>query len=380
MSTCARRIVVEGAMFNRAGCVFIEAPDCNARTVAVEIPVISTDWSARVGDAPDATLESMLRARRGWRTHYSRRRRASFALARARGRKPCGAIRRRATATNGTGVAHERNPMSPLFGQPLTQLTAEQELALFAEYKANAAPELEDRLLGSQLRLVIKLAREVAARREDVDDLIQEGALGLIQGIRRFDPSRGARLSTYAAWWIRAYQFRWLLANHRLVRVGTTTAQRRIFFNARSARQRLSAAGADDSATALARRLGVSDDELEETLRRIDHKELSLDQPIYDGDGSTRMERLVDERNRPDERVAAAELERLVRREATRFRDSLSGRERALFDARWTCEEQPTLQEMGARFGVSRERARQLEKRLLGRLRERLPSELADAA
>ncbi len=262
---------------------------------------------------------------------------------------------------------------------PLPLLSPELEKSLVLDYRRTRDRRIEDRLVRSQLRLVAKLAHEYAPRRGDVDDLMQEGSLGLIQAIRRFDPDRGVRLSTYTAWWIRAYQLRWLVVNHRLVRVGTTAAQRRIFFNARSARRRLSAAGVDDSA-ALARHIGVGGDELEKTLRRIESREISLDQPVREGDEATRIEQLVDEETATDERVAAAELGGLVAREAARFRASLSGRDRTLFDARWTGATQPSLKSIGERLGVSRERARQLEERLLRKLRDRLPSDVAEAA
>ena len=271
--------------------------------------------------------------------------------------------------------------MSTHFDAPLPLLSPELEKQLANTYRRTQDPRAEDRLVRSQLRLVAKLAHEYARRRQDdVEDLIQEGSLGLIQAVRRFDPSRGVRLSTYAAWWIRAYQLRWLVRNHRQVRVGTTAAQRRIFFNARGARRKLSAAGVGDSVAALARQMGVREGELEETLRRIDQREVSLDQPVREGEDATRLDQLADERHRPDERAEAKEIERLVVREAARFRASLHGRDRTLFDARWMRDTQPTLTALARRFGVSRERARQLEARLLRGLRRRLPSELTEAA
>jgi RNA polymerase sigma-32 factor len=263
--------------------------------------------------------------------------------------------------------------------EALELLPPDRERALAREYRRTGSREIEDRLVRSQLRLVIRLANEYGNDDDSVEDLTQEGALGLLAAVRRFDPARGVRLSTYAGWWIRAYQLRWLVRNHRLVRIGKTAAQRRIFFNARGLRGVLESAGVQSGDRELARRLGVGENEVSETLERIEHEELSLDQPSLE-DGQTRLERLADDRIGPELEAEQAELHRLFDREASGFRASLKGRDRALFEARWLGDSQPTLASVGERFGVSRERARQLEQRILGQLRARLSSDFASAA
>jgi RNA polymerase sigma-32 factor len=245
---------------------------------------------------------------------------------------------------------------------PLDRLT---ELRLLADYRRTGDPRLEERLVRAQLGLVQQMARSHHAAGLDLDDLVQEGALGLLQAIRRFDAGHGVRLSTYAAWWIRAYQYRFMLHNHRLVRVGTTQAQRRLFFRLRTLRARLTSAGLEVTAERLAALLGVDAGEVRALEPRLDGRDVSLDEPPQ------RWE-LRAQGPPADETAAAHELHGIVRHVRDRFRAGLDQRRRALFDARWLGDEAPTLQEMGDRFGVTRERARQLEQGMLSVLRERL--------
>jgi len=249
-------------------------------------------------------------------------------------------------------------------------LTAAEERELFRSYRKSGSRAIEDRLVRSQLRLAAAMANGYSHNPDDVADLTQEGALGVLTAVRRFDVDRGVRLSTYAGFWIRAFQLRWLVANARLVRIGKTAAQRKIFFSGRGVRARLASAGVEAGPGAVAHGLGVSEREADETLRRLDARELPL----------LEANRLADEHDAPESLVAAAESRARVADEARRFGSHLSGRDRALFEARWlAADEPPTLDEMGRRFGVSRERARQLEARLLDRFREFSPS-LAEAA
>ena len=246
--------------------------------------------------------------------------------------------------------------------------------ALAREYRRTGDRALEDKLVRSQLRLVATLARKHARDEQKREELFQEGSLALIHAVRRYDPARGVSLSSYAAWWIRAYQLRWLLANHRLVRIGKNAAERRIFFNARRLRGQLESAGVEVTTHGLADQLRVSDSELAGTLRRIDVSERSIDAPLGDG---TPSDLLADPRVLPDEAAATAEREGCVAREAARFAESLTGRARVLFASRWLSGSPPTLASLGKRLGVSRERVRQLEARLLKQFRAQIPTALA---
>ena len=255
-------------------------------------------------------------------------------------------------------------------------LTRREEEQLFAEYARTGDRKIEERLVESQLGLVGQMARAYQLKGVDRRDLFQEGVIGLMHAIRRFDPVRRVRLSTYAAHWIRAFQFRYLLANYRLVRLGTTDAQRRVFFRLSSLRARLAAAGIEPTPERIARILHVDADTVATTQARLDARDLSLDAPVGDGD-TRRVDRMSAANRPPDDLLADEEIARIVRRERDRYRRTLSPRRRKLFDARWVDEERPTLKEMGDRLGVSRERARQLEQKMLTELGDRVRARLA---
>jgi RNA polymerase sigma-32 factor len=248
-------------------------------------------------------------------------------------------------------------------------ITPEEQIELAREYLRSRDRKLEDRLVQSQLGLVHKLAQQYR-RPRDHDDLIQEGCLGVIHAVRHFDPERGVRLSSYTAWWIRAYQLRWLVANHRLVRVGKTALQRRAFFEARALRSRLSAAGLEPTVADLASRMGVDAERLASDLDCIDAREVDIDGPSD----------LISAVEGADDRLGAAEAQRLLGDELSRFMKTLDRRERSIVQARWLRDSPLTLREMGRKLSVSRERIRQLEGRLFQRIRRRLPADLAQAA
>jgi RNA polymerase sigma-32 factor len=255
-------------------------------------------------------------------------------------------------------------------------LTRESEQLLLEDYGRSPAPMLEDKLLRSQLGLVWKLARQHRARGIDLEDLAQEGALGLLRAIRRFDPSRGTRLSTYAGWWIRAYQWRFLLQNHRLVRIGTTQTQRRIFFRLGRLRAQLEASGLEATVERIAKLIGVDVGAVREMDARLRGREQSLDAPTH-ADGRSRVDELVAGGPLADEQLAAREMDVIVGSERDLFRKTLDKRRRILFDSRWVTLNPPTLSAMGILFGISRERTRQLEKKMLVQLGTRLSQRLS---
>ena len=241
-------------------------------------------------------------------------------------------------------------------------LSAEQQIQLAKRYVKSRDPKLEAELVRSLLRLAASMANRY---HRDHEDLYQEGCLGVIEGVRHFDPQRGVRLSTYAAWWIRAYQLRWLIANHRLVRIGKTARQRRFFFQARAAQRRLSAAGLDDSPAAVARQLGVDAEQLAADLQSIYARQVPLEDSFMDGHAPV------------DEQLASAEAQRVLTEELGSFLETLAPRDRLIFRSRWLKDSPTPLRELGKKLGVSRERVRQLEQRLLKRMRKQLPADLA---
>jgi RNA polymerase sigma-32 factor len=260
-------------------------------------------------------------------------------------------------------------------------LTPEEEKRLTEHYYKNQDVQTAARLVTANLRLVVKLAYEYRRAYKNIMDLIQEGNIGLMQAVKRYDPYRGVKLSSYAAWWIRAYILRFILNNWRLVKLGTTQAQRKLFFNLNKEKARLSAMGIEPTAAEIAKRLMVEEKEVVDMDRRLSSGEASLDAPAGDAEGRavSRIELMPSAASGPDVVMEANEVGRLVQDRLQKFRATLKGKDVDIFDKRMAAEDPLTLQELGDQFGVSRERVRQLEARLTVKLREYLKEELGDA-
>lgn len=264
-------------------------------------------------------------------------------------------------------------------------LSREEEHALAVRYLETGDSTAGYRLVTSHLRLVVKIAREHRRRAFPLMDLIQEGNMGLVRAVKRYDPYRGGKLSSYAAWWIRAYILRFVLDNWRLVKLGTTQAKRKLFFRLTSERDRLLARGVEPTPRLLARNLGVQERDVEEMTARMAAEDLSLNPSVVRGDErgrETPLDRLVDTGSSPDDVLAERQVSRLLRDGFEAFRANLTDVierficERRLLPPRGS--DPLTLQQIGDRFGVSRERARQIEARLVSRLRHQLRSEIPD--
>lgn len=260
-------------------------------------------------------------------------------------------------------------------------LTPDEEHELAVRYVQTGDVAAAARLVTANLRLVVKLAYEYRRAYKNIMDLIQEGNIGLMQAVKRYDPYRGVKLSSYAAWWIRAYILRFILNNWRLVKLGTTQAQRKLFFNLNKEKARLSAMGIEPTAAEIAVRLGVDEQEVTDMDRRLSSGEMSLDAPVGDTEGRpvSRLEMMPSSSLGPDIVVAEGEVHQMVRDKLAEFRTTLKGKDVQIFDERLIAEDPLTLQELGDKFGISRERVRQLEARLTGKLRDYLRTELGDA-
>jgi len=291
------------------------------------------------------------------------------------------ALEKVAKATRGGSLA-KRDPMSVYMREtrryPL--LTPDEEHALATRLVEHGDTSAARKLIEANLRLVVKIAYEYRRAHKNLLDLVQEGNIGLIQAVSKFDPYRGVKLSSYAAFWIRAYILKFILNNWRLVKIGTTQAQRKLFFNLRKEREKLEQLGFQPTTALLAEKLDVPEKEVIEMERRLAAPEASLDAPIGGGndeDGSrTRLDYLPSDDVRPDRAVAQSEFSELLRGKLETFAGTLEGREQTIFRERWLTEDPLTLQEIGDRYQISRERARQLEKRMLDRLKKYLESEL----
>jgi RNA polymerase sigma-32 factor len=262
-------------------------------------------------------------------------------------------------------------------------LTPEETHALASRFIATQDPKLAARLVTANLRLVVKIAYEYRRAYKNIMDLVQEGNIGLMQAVKRYDPYRGVKLSSYAAWWIRAYILRFILNNWRLVKLGTTQAQRKLFFNLRKKRSELQAMGIDPTNEEIAKQLNVPVGDVAEMDVRLAQSEKSLDAPVGDSDGRSiaKVDMMPSVGAGPETQMADNELQALVKDKLAEFRGTLVGKEKdlAIFDLRLVADDPLTLQDLGDRFGISRERVRQLEQRLLGRLRDYLKREMGDA-
>ena len=282
------------------------------------------------------------------------------------------------------GSLARRDPMAAYMREtrryPL--LTPEEEKDLAVKLVEHGDSKAARRLIEANLRLVVKIAYEYRRAHKNLLDLVQEGNIGLIQAVSKFDPYRGVKLSSYAAFWIRAYILKFILNNWRLVKIGTTQAQRKLFFNLRKEREKLEQLGFQPTSALLAEKLDVPEKEVVEMERRLAAPEASLDAPLGGGDDDgvrTRLDFLPSEETRPDRAVAQSEFSELLRGKLEAFAKTLEGREQTIFRERWLTDEPLTLQEIGDRYQVSRERARQLEKRMLDRLKKYLEAELGTA-
>jgi RNA polymerase sigma-32 factor len=257
-------------------------------------------------------------------------------------------------------------------------LPAEQQRELAVRYVEQGDVEAARDLVTSNLRLVVKIAYDYRRAYRNVMDLIQEGNIGLMQAVKKYDPYKGVKLSSYAAWWIRAYILRFILNNWRLVKLGTTQAQRKLFFNLSKEKARLSALGIDPTPETIAENLDVTVEDVTSMDRRLSAGEASLDAPVS-GDESksqTRVDLMPAVGERVDQLLADEELAGILHEEMQHFGEALKGKERQIFYERLMAEDPRTLQELGTDFGVSRERVRQLEKRLQDRLKAYLQDKL----
>jgi RNA polymerase sigma-32 factor len=257
-------------------------------------------------------------------------------------------------------------------------LTKEEEYDLAMRFAQTEDPKLAFRLTTANLRLVVKIAMEYQSAVANLLDLIQEGNIGLMQAVKKFDPFKGIRLSSYAQWWIRAYILKYLVNNARMVKVGTTQAQRKLFFNLRKEKDKLEALGFKPEPALLAARLDVRVEEVREMEQRLSRADVSLDAPLGDDQKNKVSDLMATDEMSVDEQVISRELHEHIRGYMNEFAKGLKDREKVIWIKRLTADEPLTLQEIGDLFGVTRERARQIEKELTRRFREFLQKHIPD--
>jgi len=260
-------------------------------------------------------------------------------------------------------------------------MSREEEHRCALAYVKTKDPVLGERLIVANMRMVVALAHHHCRADDDLRDLIQEGNRGLLRALEKYDPTRGLKFCTYAVWWIRAYMLKFTMDNWRLVKVGTTQAQRKLFFSLRKERDRLEQTGAEADTRALASRLRVKESEIVSMLERFAGSEMSLDAPTksQDAEAPSFGDLLSDvSAPGPDRRVEDAEFTQILRTKLELFGATLRGRDAQIFRRRLLSDEPMKLAQLAAKFGVSRERTRQLEQRLKARIRAYLQHELRD--
>jgi len=258
-------------------------------------------------------------------------------------------------------------------------LTREEERELGIRVREQGDKDAAYALVTSNLRLVVKIALEFQrVWMQNLLDLIQEGNIGLMQAVRKFDPYKNVKFSYYASFWIKAYILKFIMDNWRLVKIGTTQGQRKLFFKLKKEKQKLIEQGFDPKPKLLSERLGVSEREIVDMDQRLDGWDVSLDAPLKDDSDTERIEFLSTETVSAEDRVAKKEIEVLLHNKIDEFRKNMTDREKEIFDLRIFSDTPVTLQEIGDRYGISRERVRQVEKNIIKKMREFFKQEIPD--
>jgi RNA polymerase sigma-32 factor len=260
-------------------------------------------------------------------------------------------------------------------------LTREQEKEYAKRIREQGDKEAAIALVTSNLRLVVKIALEFQrVWMQNLLDLIQEGNIGLMQAVKKFDPLKNVKFSYYASFWIKAYILKFIMDNWRLVKIGTTQGQRKLFFKLKKEKQKLLDQGFDPKPKLLSERLGVSEREIVDMDQRLDGWDVSLDAPLKDDSDTERIEFLSTQTESIEDQVAKKEMETLLHNKIAEFRTKMTPRELEIFDMRIFSDTPATLQEIGDRYGISRERVRQVEKNIVKKMREFFKREIPDFA
>lgn len=251
-------------------------------------------------------------------------------------------------------------------------LSREEEHALAIRLVEHGDREALQRLVTSNLRFVVKIAYEYIHYRVKLLDLIQEGNMGLVKAVQEFDPYKDVRLTTYAVWWIRSYIQDAILKNHSLVKMGTTQAQKKLFYRLRSEQNKLEQMGLvpEHQTKLLASKLEVREKDVQEMHQRLSAVDMSLNAPVTGDEKKEHIQQLVDPGESVDESLGNAEQRELFTKILKAFAESLEGREKLVFAERLISEKPLTLQEIGDKYGVTKERARQIEEQLKSKLKK----------
>jgi len=247
-------------------------------------------------------------------------------------------------------------------------LSAEEELDLAYRFRDEGDLQAAHALITANLRFVVKVAGEYRSYGMKMLDLIQEGNIGLMMAVRKFDPAKGVRLISYAVWWIRAYIQNHIISAWSLLKIGTTQAQRKLFFKLNQAKQAIVNMTGEGDLHAAALSLDVKDTEAQEMEQRL-RGELSLDVEMFEGEGGTFLESLPDLRRNQEELLADRQESSVLEQGVASALEHLNDKERFVIERRVASEDPMTLQEIADHFSLSRERVRQIEEGALKKMK-----------
>jgi len=256
-------------------------------------------------------------------------------------------------------------------------LTREEELEISTRVFKEKDKAAAQKLAISNLKLVVKISLEYYNTYLNILDLIQEGNVGLLHAVKKYNPYKGTKFSTYASFWIRAYILKYIMDSWSLVKIGTTQGQRKLFYRLNKEKQKLEALGVYPAPKLLASTLDVKEEEVEDMEKRLAYTDISLEAPVHDESDDTIMDMMKSGEN-VEEVVAEKEKSEIIAKKVAEFKKTLNDKELYIFEQRIMAEESSTLQEIGARFKISRERVRQIENRVLKKFKERFKGEIAD--
>jgi len=267
--------------------------------------------------------------------------------------------------------------LSEISNYPL--LTREEERELGKKIQESGDSEAAYRMVTSNLRLVVKIALEFQrVWMQNLLDLIQEGNIGLMHAVKKFDPYKNVKFSYYSSFWIKAYILKFIMDNWRLVKIGTTQGQRKLFFRLKKEKQKLIDQGFDPKPKLLSEKLGVSEQEVVNMDQRLNGWDVSLDAPLKEDSDSERIDFIQAREESVEDYVARKEIETLLTDKISEFKKNMNERELEIFEQRIFSESPVTLQEIGDKYGISRERVRQIEKNIIKKMREYFKQEIPD--
>jgi len=251
-------------------------------------------------------------------------------------------------------------------------LSVEEERELARRYHENSDIEAAKKLVITHLRLVVKIAMEYRSAYHNILDLIQEGNVGLLHAVKHFEPDKGARLAHYASWWIRSYILKYILDNFRLIKIGTTKTQRKLFYNLMQEKQKIEAMGYHATPEVLSKKLGVREKDIEEMQRRLTQPEYALEAPVgMKGEGHEALlqDFIADNQVPMDEKLAEEQTKDILKEKLSEFSKTLNERDLKIFKDRLLSELPVTLQDIADEYGITKERVRQIEERIISRLK-----------